>query len=131
MMLESLADRLNSASVAVTASNLFIGLMPDQPDLCVAIYEYSGQSPLEVLTSNTATLDRPSVQVLVRASRNDYPTGRALTASVRDVLTAITDETISGERFLRVNSVSSITALGVDSNDRPRFSLSLQVVMER
>lgn len=130
-MLESLADRLNSASVAVTASNLFIGLMPDQPDLCVAIYEYSGQSPLEVLTSNTATLDRPSVQVLVRASRNDYPTGRALTASVRDVLTAITDETISGERFLRVNSVSSITALGVDSNDRPRFSLSLQVVMER
>jgi hypothetical protein len=131
MMLESLADRLNSASVAVTASNLFIGLMPDQPDLCVAIYEYSGQSPLEVLTSNTATLERPSVQVLVRASRNDYPTGRTLTASVRDVLTAITDETISGERFLRVNSVSSISALGVDSNDRPRFSLSLQVVMER
>lgn len=130
-MLESLADRLNSASVAVTASNLFIGLMPDQPDLCVAIYEYSGQSPLEVLTSNTATLERPSVQVLVRASRNDYPTGRTLTASVRDVLTAITDETISGERFLRVNSVSSISALGVDSNDRPRFSLSLQVVMER
>jgi hypothetical protein len=130
-MLESLADRLNSASVAVTATNLFIGLMPDQPDLCVAIYEYSGQSPLQVLTSNTATLERPSVQVLVRASRNDYPTGRTLIASVRDTLTAITDETITGERFLRVNAASSINALGLDANDRPRFSLSLQVVMER
>ena len=131
MMLESLADRLNSASVAVTASNLFIGLMPDQPDLCVAIYEYSGQSPLEVMTSNAATLERPSVQVLVRSSRNDYPGGRTLISSVRDTLTAITDQTISGERFLRVNQISSINALGLDDNDRPRFSLSLQVVMER
>lgn len=131
MILESLADRLNSASVTVTATNLFIGLMPDQPDLCAALYEYAGAGPLEVLRSNTATLERPSIQVMCRGARNDYPTARALIEAIRDTLTDITDETISGLRFLRVNQISGINALGTDDNDRPRFTLSLQAVVER
>ena len=130
-MLEALADRLQSASIAFAAQDLFLGLMPDQPDKCVALYKYAGAQPLEVLTNNSATLERPSVQVLVRAGRNDYPTGKALMEAVRDSLTEITNETISDQRFLRVNQISSINALGVDANDRPRFTLSLQVVLER
>ena len=130
-MLEALADRLNSASVAVTASNMFIGLMPTTPDVCIALYEYAGSPPLEVMVDNDATLERPSVQLITRASRNDYPTARTLIENARDTLTAITNETISGVTFLRVNQISAINALGVDDNDRPRFSLSLQVVVER
>jgi hypothetical protein len=131
MMLEALVDRLNSASVAVTASNMFIGLMPSSPDQCVTLYEYAGSPPYEVMVDNDATLERPSVQVITRASRNDYPAARALIESVRDNLTGIVNETISGVTFLRVNQISSINALGSDDNDRPRFSLSLQVVVER
>lgn len=130
-MLEALADKLNSASVATTATNLFIGLMPSSPDACVALYEYAGSPPIEVMVSNDATLERPSVQVITRAGRNDYPTARTLIENVRNTLTGITDETVSGVRFLRVNQISSINALGVDDNDRPRFSLSLQIVVER
>jgi hypothetical protein len=130
-MLEALADKLNSASVAVTASTLFIGLMPDQPDVCVALYEYAGSPPMEVFVNNSATIEMPSVQVMARAGRNDYPTGKALIESVRNVLTGITDETISGDRFLRVNAISAINYLNNDDNDRPRFTLSLQVFMER
>jgi hypothetical protein len=130
-MLEALADRLGSASVAFAGTDLFLGLMPDKPDLCVAIYEYAGAQPLEVMVDNAATLERPSIQVMTRAGRNDYPSAKALMEAVRDTLTAITNETISGDRFLRVNQISSINALGVDDNDRPRFTLSLQAVLER
>lgn len=130
-MLEALADKLNSASVATTATNLFIGLMPSSPDTCIALYEYAGSPPIEVMVSNDATLERPSVQIITRAGRNDYPTARTLMENARNTLTGITDETISGVRFLRVNQISSINALGVDDNDRPRFSLSLQIVVER
>ena len=130
-MLDALADKLNSASVAVTASNLFIGLMPSSPDTCVALYEYAGSPPMEVFVDNASTIEIPSVQVMARAGRNDYPTAKALMESVRDVLTGITDETISGVRFLRVNQISSINYLNTDDNDRPRFTLSLQVFMER
>jgi hypothetical protein len=131
MMLEALADQLQTDGVATVATNLFIGLMPDSPDDCIAIYEYAGSPPIEVLTDNDATLERPSVQVITRAGRNDYPTARTLIENARNSLTNITDSTISGVRFLRVNQISSINALGVDDNDRPRFSLSLQIVVER
>jgi hypothetical protein len=130
-MLEALADRLQSASVATAGTNLYIGLMPNSPDVCVALYEYAGEQPLEVLRDDSATLERPSVQVMVRASRNDYPTARALMVSVRNTLTAIADETISGVRFLRVAPQSSINAVGTDENDRPLFTLSLLTVVER
>lgn len=130
-MLEALAARLQSASVAVPGTDLFLGLMPNSPDECVAIYEYSGAAPLEVLVDDDATLERPSVQVMTRAGRNDYPTARALMIEVRDALSAITDETISGVRFLRVQPLTSINALGVDDNERPRFTLSFQAVLER
>lgn len=130
-MLEALADRLQSSSVAIPGSTLYIGLMPNSPDVCVALYEYAGEQPLEVLRNNGATLERPSVQVMVRAGRNDYPTARALMETVRDTLTAITDESISGVRFLRVSANSSINAVGTDDNDRPLFTLSLLTVIER
>lgn len=130
-MLEALADKLQAASIATAGVDMFIGLMPSSPDVCVALYEYAGEQPLEVLRDNGATLERPSVQVMARASRNDYPSARALIESVRDSLTDITDETISGVRFLRVNQNSSINAVGTDENDRPLFTLSLLTVVER
>jgi len=131
MILESLADRLNSASVAITGTNMFIGIMPNDPDVCLSLYEYAGQEPLEVLQDNNSTLERPSIQVLVRATRNDYPTARNLIESARDTLTNITDETISNVRFLRVAALSSINAVGVDDNERPMFTLALQAITER
>ena len=131
MMLEALADRLTSASVATTGVDLFIGIMPNDPDLCVSLYEYAGSPPLEVLRDNAATLERPSVQVMVRASRNDYPAARELITEVRDTLTGITDQSISGVTFLRVSQNSSINAVGTDENDRPLFTLSLTTVVER
>ena len=131
MILEALADKLTTASVATVGTNLFIGLMPDKPDVCVALYEYAGAPPLEVLRDNAASLERPSVQVMVRASRNDYPTAQTLITAVRNSLTGITDERISGVRFLRVNQNSSINHVGTDENDRPGFTLSLQAVVER
>jgi len=129
--LEALAARLQADGVATTATDLFIGMMPNSPDECLAIYEYAGETPMEVMIDNAATLERPSVQVMSRAGRNDYPTARTLIESARDSLTAIVNETISGETFLRVHPLSSINALGVDENERPRFTLSLQVVIER
>lgn len=130
-MLEALADRLQNASVANTGVNLFLGIMPASPDVCVSLYEYAGEQPLEVMRDNSATLERPSVQVMVRASRNDYPTARDLIKNVRDTLTAIANETISGVTFLRVRQNSSINAVGTDDNDRPVFTLSLVTVVER
>jgi hypothetical protein len=130
-MLEALAARLESASVATLATDMFIGMMPNSPDECVALYEYAGEAPMEVFTDNDATLEMPSVQVMTRAGRNAYPTARALMVQVRDELTSIANETISGVTFLRVHALSAINGMGVDENERTLFTLSLQVTVER
>ncbi len=131
MMLEALATKLESASVGTAAVDIFIGLMPAAPDACVALFEGPGQVPLEVFQSNTATLERPTVQVMVRGARADYAGARTKIVDVRDVLCGITDETISGVRFLRVTNEGSVTPLGVDDNDRPQFALTFSVMVER
>lgn len=130
-MLPELASKLVSASVGVLAGDIFLGMIPDKPDLCIALYESSSLSPLETLANMDDTLERPSVQVLVRSGRDDYEDARNKIIQVRNVLTNITNETISGQTFLRVSANSSINAIGVDDNARPRFTLSLSVVMER
>lgn len=130
-MLPELASKLVSASVGVLAQNIFLGMIPDKPDLCIALYESSSLSPLETLSNMDDTLERPGVQVLVRSGRNDYVAARNKIIQVRDVLTNITNETISGSLFLRVSADSSVNAIGVDDNGRPKFTLTLSVVMER
>lgn len=130
-MLEALAARLESAGIATLATDMFIGMMPNSPDACLALYEYAGESPMEVLADDDATLEMPSVQVMARAGRNAYPAARALIVQARDELTSISNETIGGVRFLRVHALSAINGIGVDENERTRFTLSLQAVTER
>jgi hypothetical protein len=131
MILEALVDKLQTASVGTVATNVFIGLMPDQPDKVIALYEYAGQAPLEVFRNETATIEVPTVIVMARAARNDYPTARAFLEDARDALCGIIDETISNVRFLRVAEASSINYVNTDDNDRPRFTVSLTAYVER
>lgn len=128
-MLEALGAKLVSASVATLATDLFLGHMPEQPDRCVALFEYQGAEPRETLTSMSTTIEMPSIQVMVRDVT--YPNARALTASVRNTLTGIINETISGVRFLRVNQLNSMNSIGRDATERSMFTLSLQAFVER
>lgn len=131
MILEALADKLVSASVGSLATNIFIGLLPDQPDKCLALYEYAGEEPREVFRNEAASIEVPTVVVMARGARNDYPTARDFAADARDALCAIVDETISSVRFLRVKETSSINYVNSDDNDRPRFTVTFTVYVER
>ena len=131
MILEALADKLVSASVGSLANNIFIGLLPDQPDKCLALYEYAGEEPREVFRNEAASIEVPTVVVMARGARNDYPTARDFAVDARDALCAIVDETISGVRFLRVKETSSINYVNSDDNDRPRFTVTFTVYVER
>lgn len=131
MILESLATRLEAQGVATRAVNLYLGILPETPDAVIGIFEYAGSPPVEVFDDSGASLDVPSVQVMVRAGRNDYVAGRNKMVAVRNALVDIANETIDGLRILRVAQLSSINALGMDKNDRPVFTMSLQATVER
>jgi hypothetical protein len=131
VILEALAEKLQDDGVGTVGTNIFIGLMPSTPDVCIALYEYSGEPPRETFNDGGASIDVPSVQVMVRAGRNDYPTARAKIIAVRNSLSSVANVTVEGVVFLRVHELSAVNALGVDENDRPRFTQSFQALVER
>ena len=126
-ILEALADYVDSSTSLTLGVDLFLGLMPASPDACVAMFEYSGSAPLESFGSNALAVDRPRIQVLTRGARNDYPGARTQAETLRLLLAAVTDQTLSGVRVLRVSAVGSVNPLGPDGSDRPLLTVNLEV----
>ena len=128
-VLESVGTYLAANGQGTVGTNLFLGRLPTSPDACVAVYEYQGAPPREVFGASALIMARPRIQVVVRGARDDYPTARDKTIAIRDLLAAITDQTLSGIRVLRLSAVGSVNPLGPDSSDRPLLSINFDATV--
>jgi len=139
MIIEALGDYLQNTASAFGAhtsqgtlgSTLFLGTLPDSPDNCVAIYEYEGMAPRESFGGNPYDIDMPRIQIMVRSAREDYSTARDKAKTIRDLLSDLTDVTISSTKVLRVASLGAFVPVGLDDKDRPRISVNFQAYVER
>jgi len=127
-MLEDLGGYLDEQLASLTlGTNLFYGLLPETVDNCVAIYENAGAPPNFTMGSNNLpTLERPQLQVIVR--NTSYSTGRTLSDSIYRVFTAIANQTINTNSYLRVESLGAPSVLERDSNRRVLFNFNFDVV---
>jgi hypothetical protein len=128
-VLESLGSYLQTNSQGTLGTNMFYGRMPDNPDVCITLYEYEGQPPMQNFGASAFSLEMPRVQVVTRASREDYPTARDKAVAIRALLAAMTEVTVGDKRILRVQSLGSVVPLGYDTNDRPKFAVNFQVTV--
>jgi hypothetical protein len=129
-ILEAIGSKLQTDGIGTLGTNIFLSLMPDTPDVCVAVYEYAGLAPLDTFgASVTVALDRPSIQVMTRASRNDYVTGRDKAVDVRNSLAKISNQSLSGIQILRIAPTSAINSVGLDEKDRPLATISFTAVV--
>lgn len=128
-ILEAVGDYLNSASVAVQGTNLFLAVMPETPDVCVAVYENSGNRPTFTMGAAPWAIDRPLIQVICRAGRGDYPTARDKAEQIRALLGAVVDQTMSGIPVMRIESQGSVTPMGEDENQRPMVSVNFECMV--
>jgi hypothetical protein len=131
VILEALGDYLQTNSVGTLGTNIFLGKMPASPDYCVTLYEYEGMAPVESFGGNPYDIDMPRIQVVVRGARDDYPTARDGVKTIRDLLAALTNVTISSTKVLRVASLGAFIPLGLDDKDRPRIAANFQAYVER
>jgi hypothetical protein len=114
----------NNATLAL-GTNLFLAKMPDTPDVCVCVYEYQGVAPIETFGSKAIEIDRPSVQIAVRAGRDDYPAARDLADTLRTLVAGMTNVSVGGVTVMRVSSSGGLYPLGADQLDRPRVVFNL------
>lgn len=119
----------NSSLVAGT--DLFVGDLVPAPNDVTVLFEYGGQGPMQVMGgSSAAAVIKPSMQVLGRAGGTAtaaYTNARARVRLVYNLLTAITDQTLSGSHYFRAEPIQEPFQLHRDENDRIVFACNFSI----
>lgn len=103
--------------------DLFIALMPSEPDTCVVIMDTPGRDPdLTMDGRDGIKYDRPSVQIIARA--NSYPDGYKALQDIKDVLHGRQGAEFNGAKYTVIRAVSDIAQLKWDENNRVQVNLN-------
>ena len=136
-ILESIGDYLQNTSSAFGAhasqgtlgTNLFLATLPESPDVCTAVFENSGTPPAFTMGDGGIAIDYPMLQIIARATKEDYPTARDKIEVIRNLLASVTDVTISGVHVLRIEPMGSVNPLGIDPKQRPLLSVNFRCLV--
>lgn len=125
MLLDDIAAYLEAGGAGVLGIDLFEGCLPDQPDACIAVYEYEGEQPER---GAGVVLLRPRIQVIVRDK--SYENCRAKAENVRKILDGVHDTTLGGTRCVMIRALGGPELLRRDENERAEMVLNFEVMME-
>jgi hypothetical protein len=128
-ILEAVGDYLVTNGQGTLGTNLFLGVLPESPDECVAVIESEGASPEYTMGVGGIVIDSPNIQILVRAGRDDYPTARDKANTIRLLLAAVTNQTISTINVMRIESIGSVGLVGLDEKSRPLISANFRCMV--
>jgi len=130
-ILEAVGDYLVAQGQGTLGTNLFLSLLPDSPDVCVSLYESSGGEPRYVMSVSGQVVDQPNLQVICRATRDDYPTARDKAETIRQLLEDVVGLSQSGVQILSIVPTGSVNPLGVDPEHRPLVSVNFRCMVLR
>lgn len=121
-LLEDIGTYLEAESIGTQGTDLFIGMMPDEPDNCVAIYQYSGLAPVKAMTivPGEYVMEQPRVNVMVRNS--SFQNAQAKAQAVFDALGGY-----SAGNILFIDALQSPYQLGPDQNNRQLIGCNFEV----
>lgn len=123
-MLEAIGKYLEEEDVGTVGVDIFLGLIPDQPDDCVVLFEYAG-SPPDLHWPG----EYPGLQVRVR--NTSYPAGRAKIGEIVDLLHGLHEQELDGTRYLLIKARGSPEVLKRDSSNRIEFIVNFEIIKER
>jgi len=98
--------------------------MPDQPDNCIALFEYAG-SPPDLHWNG----EYPGLQVRVR--NKSYAAARTKIGEVAKKLHGLHEQTLSGTRYLLIRARGSPEILKRDANNRVELFVNFEIIKER
>ena len=109
-------------------TNLFLGMMPDTPAICAAIYNTTSDAPYFTMNGSTTepSLENPRVMLYLRHS--SYSTGEALMYTTWKKMTEVSDDTLSSVNYLRLQALGSPEFLERDEIFNVIFSANFQAM---
>jgi len=129
-VLDDLAVYIYAQSTVWTIGNKLVkGRLPDTPDTCVALIEVLGfEPPINVFSaSNVYHWERPQVQIISRAGRDDYQTARTNAETIYKMLRNVYQTTsgINGTKYHWIAIRSSPHYQGEDDNSRHHITFTV------
>ena len=103
----------------IAGTDLFIGIMPPEPNNAVVIRDSGGMNQLKF------DMERPSIQIVVR--NNKYKTGYNLIKDIKYYLNEKNGEIWNGTNYISILTKSSIGFMGQDADNRFEWSLNFQI----
>lgn len=110
--------KLVALGLGVSGTSLFIGLMPDTPNVCGTVYEYPGLEPVMGFGSPGIDFETPAIQVVFRGEPRDYATPRANAESAYRGLAAVEATTLSGTFYHTITPRQAPFLMRRDENER-------------
>ena len=93
MFLDDISDFLSTSGVTTTIRK---GVMPETPDACVALYETGGIAPVHAMKATAGrVVRRPAVQVVCRATVDEYDTARTTAETIFCILDGMPTRTLN------------------------------------
>jgi len=123
-VLAEIGAYLATKNVGAVGTDIFLGLMPDQPDNCIALFEYAG-SPPDLHWPG----EYPGLQVRVRDK--SYAAARSKIREVMAALHGLHEQTLSGTRYLLIKARGSPEILKRDASNRIELVLNFEIIKER
>ncbi len=122
-MLKEIGTYLQTQGIGTLGADIFLGLMPDQPDNCIALFEYAG-SPPDLHWNG----EYPGLQVRVR--NKSYAAGRAKIGEIVKELHGLHEQTLAGTRYLLIKARGSPEVLKRDANNRVELFTNFEIIKE-
>ena len=122
-MLNDISTYLQAQGVGTVGTDIFLGLMPDQPDNCIALFEYAG-SPPDLHWEG----EYPRLQVRVRDK--SYAAARAKIGTVAALLHGLHEQVLSDTRYLLIKALGSPEVLKRDANNRIEIFVNFEIMKE-
>jgi len=127
-VLDEIGALLQTGGVGVISRDLFLGLRPEQPDECLTVGEYPGNASTYVQNIATPLHESPQIQISSRGM--DYERTRAKAKAAWDVLNHVTNQLLSGTRYVSIRPSSPVALIGRDQNGRVIVGFNATVVKE-
>lgn len=128
-ILDDFADRLSTAGVATTGTNLFKGRMPAGPDELLALFNTGGPAPVHAMGPSLSRplAEQPHVQILCRSDRPD-----SALFLIRKAALALDrfNGTINGIAYRSIFAIQDPFYVYEDESGRPVFSVNFEAVRD-
>jgi len=122
-MLSDIGNYLQVQGIGTLGTNIFLGMIPDKPDNCIALFEYAG-SPPDLHWNG----EYPGLQVRVR--NKSYAAARTKIGEVMAALHGLHEQTLSGTRYLLIRARGSPEILKRDNNNRVELFVNFEIIKE-